>query len=348
MTRILVTGATGFIGTHLVLELLRLGHNVACLVRSPARLDALDRRLAELAPSNKTKAAEIRPVIGDVCDAESIAPAIAGSDVVFHLAGLTKALRPRDFWPVNERGVENVAAVCARQSKPPVLVVTSSLAAAGPSRDNHLRSEEEEAAPVSHYGRSKRAGELAAERWADRAPISIVRPPIVFGEGDEMAVSLFRPIAKIGVHFVPGCAYDPRVSAIHAEDLVAALLLVAEHGRRICPDGKSSGYYFAAADEHPTYAELGRLIGTALGRSRVRVQPLPKRWVWTAAAAVETFARLRGKAGALSIDKVREARAGSWTCSPERIRSELGFRPAKPLLERLRQTAQWYRKAGWL
>jgi len=338
MTKALVTGASGFIGSHLASVLTRQGYRVMCLVRRTSRTDALEGLPVEF-------------VYGDLRDAASLNAAVAGNDVVFHLAGAVKALRVADLSAANDLGVENVGRACARQSTPPRLVFVSSLAAAGPSPLDTPRREGDPCSPVSNYGRSKRQGELAAERMAGEAPISIVRPPIVFGEGDVNSLSLFRPIVRFGVHVVPGIA-PWRVSLIHVQDLAAALIKIAEGGETLAESTNAKeagqGYYFVADEHRPTYAELGQLIGRAAGMRRVTNVHVPHAAVWIAGAAAEVGGQLRRRANIFNLDKAREGSAGSWTCSSRKLRGQLGFRPEHTLLQRLRQTTSWYLRKGWV
>jgi nucleoside-diphosphate-sugar epimerase len=334
---VLVTGASGFIGRHLVRHLIELGNRVSCLVRATSRIDEL-------------RSAGVQLVTGDVTDCASIKRALAVSQagIVFHLAGLTKALRTDDFLRVNAGGVESIAAACADRTDKPVLVVVSSLAAAGPCAVGQPRIESDAPIPVSNYGRSKLAGEQAAAKYAGVVPISVVRPPIVFGPGDRGMLEMFRPIARCGIHVVPGQG-EQCLSLIHVADLVEGLLLAAEKGERLRPNGSpGQGIYFIAADDYPTYAELGQAIAIALGKKRATVVHLPGPLVRLVGLCCDAIGRIRQRSAWVNSDKIAEALAGSWTCSSAKARTHLGWSPAAALADRLRETAQWDRQAGWL
>ncbi len=339
MAKILITGATGFIGFHLTRALLDQGHEISCLVRKSSKLD----RLAGL---------PIRRADGDVTDAESLRQVVPGHDAVYHLAGLVKAIHVQQLYQVNREGVANVARACAAQTTPPLLLVVSSLAAMGPSTPQRPRLESDPPAPVSHYGRSKLAGEQVARQWAKEVPITILRPPVVFGECDPATYEIFLPIARCGVHVVPGWRTH-WVSLIHADDLLQAMILAAQRGKRILCDpadgaAAAQGCYFAPAERDLTFAEMGCMMGAALGRRRTLVVRVGPSWVWTFGLVATAFSQLRGQAWYFNLDKASEARAGSWTSSGAAAARELGFGVAASLEERLRQTACWYREQGWL
>ncbi len=335
----LVTGASGFIGSKLVERLVDRGDDVTCLVRTTSdtsRLEPLGVRLVE----------------GDVRDIDSIDHALDEAEIVYHLAGLAMAFDPRELVRVNVVGFQNVVTACAARETPPVLVSVSSLAAAGPSRPERPRVESDPPRPVSNYGRTKRAAEITAASFAARVPITIVRPPIVFGEGDLQMRDVFRSIFRYGIHLALGVSRS-RYSLIHVNDLVDALILCGQRGARLeaasDAPASSQGYYFVAGDEQPTFTELGRMIANCLGRQSVRVLPTSgPTLLWLAASLAEIAARLRGSPYIFNFDKAREASAGNWTCSSAAIRGQLGFAPRATMVERLRQTSEWYRQQNLL
>jgi dihydroflavonol-4-reductase len=339
---VLVTGASGFIGRRLVRRLVERPCRVSCLVRANSRIDELRLAGPQL-------------ITGDVTDRGSVERALAQSQAgtVFHLAGLVRAQHRDEFMRVNAGGVETVAAACADRADPPVLVVVSSLGAAGPcGRRGNLRVEGDVAAPVSNYGRSKLAGEHAAARHAAIVPITIVRPPIVFGPGDRGVLEMFRPIACWSLHLVPGWA-EHCLSLIHVDDLVEGLLLAAERGERLpeCALNQAThgkGIYFIAGEDRPTYAQLGQLIAAALGKKPPTVIHLPASVTRLVGIIGDVTSLIRSRPGWISRDKITEALAGSWTCSNAKARTHLGWCPASTLADRLHETAQWYRQAGWL
>jgi nucleoside-diphosphate-sugar epimerase len=345
MGKSLVTGANGFIGFQLVRELIGRGDKVHCLARHPAAAERLERLGA-------------RTIAGDVTLPESLGPAVENVDTVYHLAGVVRARNAAEFLRTNQAGVANVLDACRRRTTPPTVVLVSSLAAAGPVRDVRPRTEEQPSRPVSHYGRSKRAGELEAVARASELPITIVRPPIVMGEGDMVGLTLFRMIRRARLHLVPGWRKS-KLSIVHVRDLVAVLISAAKRGARLpacnsdtnaATDDKADprGYYFLASEHDPTYAELGRLIGEAMGKLRVIVIAFPRPTVWPIAVCGEVMARIRRRAPFAGIDKAREALAGHWICSAARAQTDLGFAPTAPLCEWLRQTAEWYQREKWL
>ena len=339
MTKVLITGGTGFIGGHLARMAVSQGYDVACLVRASSATKRLD-------------GLSVRRVCGDVTNRDSLAAAVQGQDIVFHLAGCVTALRASRFYEINEQGTRNIAEACAARTTPPVLIVVSSLAAVGPSSPERPRREDDPPRPVSHYGWSKLAGENVGRQLADRVPTTIVRPPVVFGEGDPATCEIYRPIARWGVHVVP-TRREHWFSLIHVDDLANLLLLAAESGKRLPGSSQSSsmpgqGCYFAACEQDVTYAQWGRMIGDALGCHRTWVLHVGPAIRWTVASVATAIFRLRGRPWYFNLEKAREAGAGSWTCSAEAAAHDFGITVSASLRDRIDQTVRWYCENGWL
>ena len=338
MPRSLITGAAGFVGSNLAKHLCQRGWDVRCLVRDVQRANHLEQLGAEL-------------TLGRLEDFESLVRAVADVDVVFHAAGRVQAVTDQQFTADNVEGTRNVARACAEASRAPVLIFISSLAAGGPSRLGQPRLEKDEDRPVSAYGDSKLEAERAAAALAGEVPLSIVRPPIIFGQRDRSSLAIFLGVQKLRLHAVPGLRKFP-VSIVHVSDLCEALVRIAEGGVRVSPSSNGrpntvAATYHVAAERTVMYGELGHLAARAIGCRAVAV-PLPKVFFWIAGGLVEVVSRIRGRPGLLNLDKIREASAPGWECSDEKIRSELGYQPAATLEERFAETAAWYREYGWL
>lgn len=352
MARVLVTGASGFIGQQLVAELLARGDEVTCLVRTSTSTKSLEKL-------------DVRLLAGDVTHPTSLPAALNGIDVVYHLAAATRGNTLAQYCKVNEVGVRNIVETCARRTSPPIVLMVSSLAAAGPTPDaNRPRTEVDLPSPVSNYGRSKRAGELAAEAWAGEVPITIVRPPVVLGPGDRTGLALFRNIRRFRSFLVLGAGF--RISVIHVSDLTAAIVAAAQCGQRLPARATSNrsiesshdsvgsksnpgcGYYFVAAEEHPTVAELCRMIARSVSRPRAWAIRMPLALLWTAGAAGQLTGAVTFRPRYLNLDRARELMAGHWNCLSDKACRELNFKCGVPLPERIQETAQWYRDQGWL
>ncbi len=327
-----VTGATGFVGSHLIDALRAGGHEIVCLARDPAKAKRL---FGEAGP---------RIVRGDLSDADVLAQGAAGADVVFHVAGLIAARDTAEFYAVNRDATARVVAA-ARRAAPGLqrFVYVSSLAAAGPTRRGAVARETDPPHPVSHYGRSKLAGEEAVRSGG--VPWTIVRPPTVYGPRDRETLRLFR-FARYGVMPLYG---DPQqeLSFVHADDLASALLAATAPA--------CAGHtYFAAHPEIATSRHAMELIFAA-ARSAAGRRPatplflrIPHPVTVAALWVLGTAARLMGRATVLSPDKGPELLAEGWTCTAAALERDGGWRASRDLATGLGDTAEWYATHGWL
>lgn len=326
--RVLVTGATGFIGGVLAGQLAARGDRVRALVRAASHTDELARLGVEFAP-------------GDVADPDSLRRAVEGCEGVVHLAGAVKALSGAELFRANAGGTRNVAEACARAGCR--LLYVSSLAAAGPALGGRPLREEDPPAPVSRYGESKLAGEAAVRAVAGRMPASIARPPVVYGPGDKELMPQLLRMARLGLVFRSGFG-EKRFSLVHVEDLCRGLLAVLDRGTRVAAEGEA-GVYFLDDGKDRSWDEIALAACAAAGR-RARVVPLPEAVSALVAAGAMLAAALTRTPNILSFDKLREMRHATWTCTSERARRELGYAPRFGLEDGMADAVAWFRARG--
>lgn len=323
----LVTGANGFVGSHLVRHLLDRGDDVRAMVRATSNLALLD-------------GVEPDWVHADITDPESLVAAVDGVDVVFHVAGAISALDQAGFDRVNRDGTVHLIDAClAAHSRPRRFVLVSSIAAAGPSDGEHAATEADEPRPVSMYGRSKRAGELATSALDGQIDVSIVRPPVVYGSGDSATFDLFRAIAR-GVS--PRQTGDPpRMSFVHVHDLVRGMRLVATS------DAAVGRTYFLVGPDEGTMFDFQAAIARAMNARPLAV-PVPPWAMRLAGGAASGWQRMVGRAQPFGRDKVVEALQPGWLYSGARARDEVGFVGSVGFDEGVAEALAWYRDKGWL
>jgi nucleoside-diphosphate-sugar epimerase len=323
----LVTGATGFVGSHVVDRLLERGGAVRCLVRRSSNLRYLKDARLEFAYGGLDGETEWEAVLD-------------GVETVYHIAGVTFARRARDYFEVNQRGTESLlAAALKHRAQIKKFVLVSSLAAIGPSRDGRPVDEETQAAPITPYGESKLMGEEAVRAVGDLLPCTIVRPPAVYGPRDYALLELFKAIGR-GMMPMIG-RYDKQVSLVHARDLADGIILAGES------DQSSGRAYFISSDEVYSMRQLAARIAEMMGR-RARSIAIPRPLAYGVALAAEGVAALTRKPPVINRDKVRDLSERCWGCSIERAKRELGYNPRISIEAGLRETIDWYKREGWL
>jgi nucleoside-diphosphate-sugar epimerase len=305
-SRCLVTGASGFIGSHLAAALVSLGHEVTCLVRHSSRVGYLSTL-------------PVRLVVGDCCDRGSLRAAVSGAGHVFHLAGAITAADRQAYFDINVGGTKNLVEACLEWN-PGLrrLVHVSSIAAAGPSPRGSILTEADECRPVSDYGRSKLEAELVLRRLGKLLPWVIIRPTNVLGPRQR---ELEESIGLLRMHLKPLIGRkDSRTSVIGVWDLVRALILAAASDRAI---GRT---YFVTDGTALSWRDITSAVARAAG---VRGVSLPVLYPvqYMAAAAAEQIARRRGQAPLFTREQVLDARKHEWVYDSGAISRDLGFRP---------------------
>ncbi|NTU57338.1 MAG: NAD-dependent epimerase/dehydratase family protein [Chlorobiaceae bacterium] len=329
---ILVTGSTGFIGSRTVDALVRQGVKVRVLLR-PESAPALP-------DSGRPGVEECR---AGYRDADALGRAVTGVSAIIHLAGVTKAVDEVGFFDGNVLPVENILKA-ARQHNPGLerFLLVSSLAAAGPASSSYPGVRESDMPnPVSAYGRSKLLGEEAALRHAGNIPVTIVRPPAVYGPGDRDILEFFGMMKK-GYLVSPGSCKRQRFSMVHVDDLIEGMLLALRSEVAV------GGTYFISAPRAYGWEEIIAAARPVLGFGRLLRISLPEPVVFGLGAVFGAAAGLTGKPALINRDKANELVQDYWVCCAEKADSELGFVARTTLTEGIAMTLQWYQRKGWL
>ena len=323
----LVTGGTGFIGSHVTEALIRKGVQVRCLIRKTSDL----RWLTGL---------PIEFVHGDCKDKRSLEEAVRGVDWVFHLAGVTKAIKEETYFEVNGLGTENLIHACLEHN--PLLqkfIYISSQAAAGPSRNGFNKKESDPCEPVSFYGRSKREGEERVLAHAHELPVLILRPSVVYGPRDKDIFAFFKCLSRR----IKPCPIGPdqHLSLCYVQDLVGGILLAAE------TQTKSGEIFFLSDGKDYRMQEIGDIAAQAMGIDAFRIR-VPRQLIWGIACFSATLSKFSRRPSLLNKDKAEEMIQKDWVCDITKAKTLLGFEPRVPLSEGARLTFEWYKTEKWL
>ena len=325
--RVLVTGASGFIGSHLAEALLQRGYQVRCAVRRTSDLTFIRDLPVEWAYT-------------DLRDTERLPQLCDGVDLVCHCAALTRALDEATFMEVNSAGTERLARACL-EANPNLerFLYISSAAAVGPSRDpKDYVTESRSPQPVTWYGKSKAAAEQRLLALNGRLPLTIVRPAVVFGPRDRDLFAYFQ-LVRYGFSLRLGRA--PRLySFIYVRDLVDLIMLALEASQA------EDETFFASSYAH-SYAELAEGIGRAMDKQPLSIT-LPLAVLGPISLVSRIQGRLTGQPALLNDQRVIDLRQPYWLCSGEKARQQLGFEPKVGLDEALVETTDWYLGNGWL
>ncbi len=317
----LITGATGFIGSHLCEELVKRGYKVSCLIRKTSNLKWIETL-------------DLKLITGDCTNMESLLDVVVDFDCIFHLAGLTKSCSDDNFFCINTKGTENlIKAVAEKNPRLKRFVYLSSLAAAGPSINGTPLQEDSIPSPVSSYGRSKLEGEKAVLKYKGLIPVTILRPTAVYGPRDKDMLVLFKMIKK-GIFFDLGKCY---YSLLYVDDLVQGIIMSAENEEA---EGK---IYFLSGNKFYTGKEIAMEISSALDVKAIHLK-VPRFVMPFFAFIGERI----NKQGIINRDRMKDFKHSHWICDANKAKKEIGFIPKVEIKEGIKWTADWYRIHRWL
>jgi len=326
MAVVLVTGGTGFVGSHVVRRLCKEGFSVRVLARPSSPLLLLDSLPVEVA-------------IGDLLDADSLRKAVAGCEAVFHVAADYRlwARDPREIFRNNVEGTEQVLAA-SRAAGVGRVVHTSTIGTIGFHADGTPATEADfpnRATLVGAYKTSKYQAEQVALRYAaDGFPVVVVNPSAPVGEGDRKPTDTGRIIVDFLNRKLP--AYlDTGLNLVDVRDVADGHLLAFLRGR--------PGERYILAGRNMDFKEILDILSRITGLPSPRLR-MPYRMAWLAGAVNGAFAQITGLRPMIPLDAVRIARYRMYVSS-EKAAQDLGYRTG-PVESALERAVQWFREKG--
>jgi nucleoside-diphosphate-sugar epimerase len=325
--KVLVTGATGFVGSHILDTLHAQSIPAVYLARPTSNKRFVGSHLTTI---------ETRT--GSILEPGTLTRALEGVTHVIHCAGCTKASRYAEYYQVNQGGTRNlVEAINRCSSSIRRLVHISSLAVAGPATEQNPAREDSPLRPVSDYGKSKLAGEREVRDHC-RSQFTILRPPAVYGPRDTAFLPMYRSVKN---HVLPRPNKHQALSLVFAKDLAAAAVACVEN------EIARNKTYFVASRQVVSAATFADEISRQMKTWAIPF-PLPSALLWFVCLAQEIFSRVSGRATLLNLQKFAELRAPGWVCDPSLLEREVGIQCATELESGIAATLSWYRRELWV
>lgn len=323
----LITGATGFVGSHLADKLLEKNYEVYCLRRKTSSTKWLDGK-------------NVTYVDGDLFSNEALEKCIKEMDYIFHVAGVVKAKTKEGFMHGNYESTKNLLEITEKVN-PNIkkFIFVSSLAATGPAMTEKPADENTKPDPITTYGISKLKAEQEVLKFKDKFPVTIISPPAVFGPRDTEILIYFKTFSR-GLNSVIG--FDAKyLSLVYVEDLADGLILAAENN---IANGQK---YFLCFDKAYNWDEIGDITSKLLGKKAIKIR-LPHSVIYSVGYLAELFSTFSKKPATLNLEKCKDITQLRWICTNEKAKKELGFKPKDDLEQSFKKTIDWYKEMKWI
>jgi nucleoside-diphosphate-sugar epimerase len=322
--KVFVTGGTGFVGSFVVEELLKRGFEVYCLVRDPNHIKWLKEYDVHLVEGSLS---------GDFTLPENLT-------YIVHVAGVTKASSYDEYFRGNVSTTENLLTkIQAYRGNIRKIVGISSQAAAGPAKDMTPITENEPPAPITWYGKSKLIAEQKMREFSDKIPVTIIRPPAVYGPRDKDILNVFK-FMKWGLNLKIGRA-EQYVSLIYVKNLAYGIVEAMIH-----PDTDNE-VFFLTDGKNLAWSEVIDMLAKIMHKKYITLT-LPFPVASIISTAIETITRMTGTVSILNRQKMLEVREKFWLCSSEKASGMFGYTPLFETYHGLEETYHWYKNQNWL
>lgn len=322
-----ITGATGFVGSHLVDSLLEKGYEVYCLKRKTSSTKWLDGK-------------NVKYVEGDLFSNEALEKVIKDMDYVFHVAGVVKAKNKEGFIKGNYEATKNLLEITYKvNSGVKKFIHVSSLAACGPNPTKEPINETYPPKPITTYGVTKKMAEDEVMKYKDKMNVTIVRPPAVFGPRDTEIFIYFKTFSK-GLNSMIGLK-EKYLSVVYVKDLVNGIILAAE-------SEKANGeIFFFCYDKTYNWKQIGDITSAILKKKAFSLR-LPHSLVFSIGAIAQFFAMFSKNPATLNLEKCKDITAERWVCSNQKAKDLLGFKTKGDLKDGFEETIKWYQEMSWI
>ncbi|HCY77814.1 MAG TPA: NAD(P)-dependent oxidoreductase [Ignavibacteriales bacterium] len=322
-----VTGANGFVGSHLVDNLLSKGLTVRCIVRKSSNLKWLDSKQVEIFDSG-------------LFDKDGLRKAFKDANYIFHVAGVVKSKTKEGYFKGNVDTTKNLLEIALENiSSIKRFLVVSSQTVSGPSTKDKPVNEETECNPITTYGRSKLEEEKLVLSYKDKLPVTICRAPAVYGERDTEIFIYFQTFNK-GLTTTIGFS-KKELSLIHAVDLVEGFYLAAM-------SEKAKGeIYFIGSEKFYTWQEINSITSKILNKKPIIIK-VPHFMVYTIAAVAQFLAMFSSKPATLNIEKAKDITQQYWTCDTSKAMRDINYRQKISIEHGIKRTCEWYKEMKWI
>lgn len=328
--KVLITGASGFVGGFLVDEALKRGLEVYAAIRKTSNREYLSD-------------SRINFVYLDFENVDALHEELSKLEIDYfiHNAGITKTPRKEEYFKVNAEYLNTILSACKQLEKPlKKLTFVSSLAAYGPAEysENGIVTEEGKPRPVTNYGKSKLKGEQYLKAQ-EQIPFVIIRPTAVYGPREKDLFTVYQLLNRrldisVGLE-------DQKLTFIYVKDLVRVILdSTLAHKKNVA--------YFATDLEVHTSSSYNKAILKALGNKLAFKIKLPITAVKALGYVSEKVGGYFGSYPALNVEKVNELEANSWECDTKPLVEDLNYQPEYNLEKGLNEAIQWYKENNWL